>query len=67
VNGNRHFEGRLTAFGNGQLSLELLGRKKNKKSQAVEAGTQVEIPFSNVEKANLVPELPGGMQKKSSK
>src|ERR1700760_4023970 len=43
VNGNRHFEGRLTAFQDGRLSLDLTERKKSKKSQAVEAGTQVEI------------------------
>ena len=43
VNGNRHFEGRLKAFHDGRLSLELTGRKKSKKHQAVEAGTEVEI------------------------
>jgi ribosome maturation factor RimP len=67
VNGNRHFEGRLTAFHDGRLSLDLTERKKSKKSQAVAAGTRVEIALGNVERANLVPELPGGMQKKSSK
>jgi hypothetical protein len=44
----------------------LTPRKKSKKGSAVEAGTRVEIPLSNVEKANLVPELPGGTKKKSS-
>jgi ribosome maturation factor RimP len=57
VNGNRHFEGRLKAFHDGRLSLELTGRKKSKKHQAVEAGTEVEIELANVEKANLVPEF----------
>ena len=57
VNGNRHFEGRLKAFHDGHLSLELTGRKQSKKHQAVEAGTEVEIAFANVEKANLVPEF----------
>jgi ribosome maturation factor RimP len=57
VNGNRHFEGRLRAFHDGWLSLELTGRKKSKKHQAVEAGTEVEIELTNVEKANLVPEF----------
>ena len=57
VNGNRHFEGRLKAFQDGKLSLELTARKKSKKHEAVEAGTEVEIAFSNVEKANLVPEF----------
>jgi ribosome maturation factor RimP len=57
VNGNRHFEGRLKAFHDGRLSLELSGRKKSKKHQAVESGTEVEINLANVEKANLVPEF----------
>ena len=57
VNGNRHFEGRLKAFHDGRLSLELTGRKKSKKHQAVEPGTEVEIDLANVEKANLVPEF----------
>ncbi|MDR3748214.1 MAG: ribosome maturation factor RimP [Acidobacteriota bacterium] len=57
VNGNRHFEGRLKAFQDSRLRLELSGRKKSKKHQAVEAGTEVEIDLANVEKANLVPEF----------
>jgi ribosome maturation factor RimP len=63
VNGNRHFEGRLKAFHDGGLSLELTGRKKSKKHHAVEQGTEVEIDLANVEKANLVPELPIGSRK----
>ena len=57
VNGNRHFEGRLKAFNDGRLHLELTGRKKSKKHEAVESGTEVEIQLSNVEKASLVPEF----------
>ena len=57
VNGNRHFEGRLKAFHDRRLSLELTGRKKSKQHQAVEDGTEVEIDLANVEKANLVPEF----------
>jgi ribosome maturation factor RimP len=57
VDGNRHFEGRLKAFHDGRLSLELTGRKKSKEHQAVEQGTEVEIELANVEKANLVPEF----------
>ncbi|MGA2904963.1 MAG: ribosome maturation factor RimP, partial [Candidatus Korobacteraceae bacterium] len=57
VNGNRHFEGRLKAFQDGRLSLELTGRKKSKKHEAVEPGAEVEIELANVEKANLVPEF----------
>src|SRR5271167_3181902 len=50
VNGNRHFEGRLKAFHEGRLSLVLTGRKKSKKHEAVEQGTEVEIELANVEK-----------------
>jgi ribosome maturation factor RimP len=57
VDGNRHFEGRLKAFQNGRLRVELTGRKKSKKHEAVEAGSEVEIELANVEKANLVPEF----------
>jgi len=57
VNGNRHFEGRLESFHDGRLSLELAGRKKSKKHEAVEEGTKVAIELANVEKANLVPEF----------
>jgi ribosome maturation factor RimP len=53
VNGNRHFEGRLTGFQQGCLFLELdRERKKNRTSES-----KVEIELANVEKANLVPEI----------
>jgi ribosome maturation factor RimP len=57
VNGNRHFEGRLQAYRDGRLSLELSGRKKSKKQEEVAAGAAVEIDLANVERANLVPEF----------
>jgi len=57
INGNRHFEGRLEWLGEGWIGLELAGRKKSKKQEAVEAGAKVEIELANVEKANLVPEF----------
>jgi ribosome maturation factor RimP len=57
MNGNRHFEGRLKAFNDGRLSLELTPRKQSKKHEAVEPGAEVEINLANVEKANLVPEF----------
>ena len=63
VNGNRHFEGRLKALHEGRISLVLTGRKKSKKHEAVEHGTEVEIELANVEKANLVPEFPQGSPK----
>lgn len=57
VNGTQHFEGRLQALHEGRITLELAGRKKSKKHEAVEAGAQLEIALANVEKANLVPEF----------
>jgi ribosome maturation factor RimP len=64
VNGNRYFEGRLKALHEGRLRLELTGRKKSKKHEAVEHGTEVEIDLANVEKANLIPEFSLGSKKK---
>ena len=66
VNGNRHFEGRLKAYHDGRLSLELTGRKKSKKHEAVEDGTEIEIDLGNVEKANLVPEFQSTKSRSSS-
>ena len=57
VNGNRHFEGRLKAFQDSRLWIELSPRKKSKKHEAVQPGSEVEIQLANVEKANLVPEI----------
>ena len=57
VNGNRHFDGRLRAFQDSRLWIELTPRKKSKKHEPVEPGTEVEIEIGNVEKANLVPEF----------
>jgi ribosome maturation factor RimP len=56
VNGNRHFEGRLRAFQDSRLWIEV-GGKKSKKHAPVEPGSEVEIDLGNVEKANLVPEI----------
>jgi ribosome maturation factor RimP len=56
VNGNRHFEGRLESFHDGRLTLNLTeGRGKRR----LATGTQqkLDIELSNVEKANLVPEI----------
>lgn len=58
INGNRHFEGRMTWLGEGRIGLELTGRKKSKKHDAIEAGATVEVELANIEKANLVPEFP---------
>jgi len=57
VNGNRHFEGRLKAFEDGRIRLELRPQKMSKKHPSAEAGAEIEIDLRNVEKANLVPEF----------
>jgi ribosome maturation factor RimP len=57
INGNRHFEGRLETFQNETLTLEV-GTAQKKKSHSEENSPQkLEIELSNIEKANLVPEI----------
>lgn len=56
VNGNRHFEGRLVGFSEGQLTVDLDQAGSRKKAKAQGAGVMV-VPLSNVEKASLVPEF----------
>jgi ribosome maturation factor RimP len=61
LNNNRHFEGRLESFADGRLMLDLsvASHKSRRKMGATvaEKGQKIEIEFSNVEKANLVPEI----------
>jgi len=56
VNGNRHFEGRLVSFSDGQLTVDLDQAASRKKAKAQGAGVMV-LPLSNVEKASLVPDF----------
>jgi len=56
INGNRHFEGRLVSFSEGQLTVDLDQAGSRKKIKAQGAGVIV-VPFANVEKASLVPEF----------
>jgi ribosome maturation factor RimP len=56
INGNRHFEGRLVEFSAGQLTVDLDQVASRKKAKTQGAGVIV-VPFSNVEKASLVPEF----------
>jgi ribosome maturation factor RimP len=56
VNGNRHFEGRLVSFSGDQLTVDLDQVGSRKKAKAQGAGVVV-VPYSNVEKASLVPEF----------
>ncbi len=59
VNGNRHFLGRLTAFADGQLSLDLSAVKQKGKAKKAggAAATVVALPLNDVERANLVAEI----------
>jgi ribosome maturation factor RimP len=57
VNGNRHFEGRLERYQQGRLMLDLRKTDKRKHSSAEPAPEKLEVELSNVEKANLVPEI----------
>ena len=56
VEGNRFFEGRLESFQDGTLVLAM-GPAKAKRGKPEPPARHVEIAFSNVEKANLVPEF----------
>jgi ribosome maturation factor RimP len=55
VNNNRHFEGLLSSFENGKLSLDLSAARK--KMRPKDGTASVEIELGNIEKANLVPEI----------
>jgi ribosome maturation factor RimP len=56
VNGSRHFEGRLESFQQGRLTIEMnAGRKKPRPGSG--PPQKLEIELTNVEKANLVPEI----------
>ena len=67
VNGNRHFEGRLKAFHDGRLSLELTERKKSKKSRRWRQGTEVEIELATSRRRTWFPSCWVACSKKSSK
>jgi ribosome maturation factor RimP len=57
VSNNRHWQGRLTSFADGILTLDLSAvKQKGKAKKAVTAQT-VEIALLNVEKAHLVAEI----------
>jgi ribosome maturation factor RimP len=58
VEGNRFFEGRLESFRDGTLLLAVIVAK-TKRGKPEQAARQVAIAYSNVEMANLVPEILG--------
>jgi len=56
ISGNRHFEGRIESLHQGRLTLDVTpGSKKLKAGDAPE--DKLEIDLTNLEKANLVPEI----------
>lgn len=58
VNNNRHFEGRLESFQDGLLTLDVsAASKKSRKKMGVQENQKITVEFSNIEKANLVPEI----------
>ena len=57
VNNNRQWQGRLTSFSKGLLTLDLSAIKQRGKAKKNAPQQSVEIAFANVEKANLVAEI----------
>jgi ribosome maturation factor RimP len=57
IDNNRHFTGRLTAATGNSFTLDLSAVKQKAKGRKAPAAHLVEIPLSNVEKANLLAEI----------
>jgi ribosome maturation factor RimP len=57
VEKNRHWQGRLTKFADGVLTLDLSAVKQKGKAKKEATAQTVEIALANVEKANLVAEI----------
>ncbi len=58
IDANRHFQGRLTEFRDGTLTVDLGAVKQKGKGRKTAAGEQViAVPLANVEKANLIAEI----------
>lgn len=57
VNNNKQWQGRLTRFADGLLTIDLTAIKQKGKSKKNTTGETVDIPLANVEKANLVAEI----------
>lgn len=56
IRNNRHWQGRLTAANGGEITVDLGAVKQNSKSRKTGVST-VEIALSNIEKAQLIPEI----------
>jgi ribosome maturation factor RimP len=57
VNNNRHWQGRLTKFEGGELTIDLSAVKQKGKARKAVSEQTVTIALANVEKANLVAEI----------
>jgi ribosome maturation factor RimP len=57
VNESRMWTGRLTGFADGVLKIDLAAVKQKGKAKKAAVAEMIEIPLSNVEKANLVVEI----------
>jgi ribosome maturation factor RimP len=58
VAGNRHWQGRLNAVGDGKIALDRSAiQAKGKAKKAAAGDALVEIELANIEKAQLIPEL----------
>ena len=57
VNNNRHWQGRLTGFSNGTLTIDLSAIKQKGKARKNPTEQSVDIALSNVEKATLIAEI----------
>ena len=56
IKNNRHWQGRLTAATGERITIDLNAIKQNSKSRKTGV-TEVEIAHSNIEKAQLIPEI----------
>jgi ribosome maturation factor RimP len=56
IDGNRHFQGRLVQFDGSQLTVDL-GAVTGKKQALRQGSGMLKVAYSNVEKAQLVPEF----------
>jgi ribosome maturation factor RimP len=57
VAGNRHWQGKLTEVKPEGIVLDLVVKKQKGSRKGTILGQTLEIPFANIEKANLAPEL----------
>jgi ribosome maturation factor RimP len=55
---NRHFQGRLTAFADNAVTIDLAAiKQKGKPKKAAATETTIIIPLANIEKASLIAEI----------